>query len=61
MVGQNFFDMPIWNNEETCKQIIGMGRNNDYITGNLLNYEYINCNRFKQTNWIRKPWFEAKN
>ena len=41
MVGQNFFDMPIWNDEETCKQIIGMGRNNDYTTGNLLDYEYI--------------------
>ena len=34
--GQSFFDMPIKNEEETCEQIIEMGRNNDYTTGNLL-------------------------
>ena len=32
--------MPI-TNEEAYKQIIEMGRNNDYTTGNLLNYEYF--------------------
>ena len=32
--------MPI-KNEEAYKQIIEMGRNNDYTTGNLLNYEYF--------------------
>ena len=31
--------MAIKNEEETYKQIIEMGRNNDYTTGNLLNYE----------------------
>ena len=36
-----FFDMPIKNEEETCKQIIEMGRNNDYTTSNLLDYEYF--------------------
>ena len=39
--GKSFFDMAIKNEEETYKQIIEMGRNNDYTTGNLLNYEYF--------------------
>ena len=39
--GKNFFDMPIKNGEETYEQIIEMGRNNDYTTGNLLDYEYF--------------------
>ena len=33
--------MPIKNDEETCKQIIEMRGNNDYTTGNLLDYEYL--------------------
>ena len=36
-----FFDMPIKNDEETYEQIIEMGRNNDYTTGNLLDYDYF--------------------
>ena len=39
--GKSFFDMPIKNEEETYQQIIEMGRNNDYTTGNLLDYEYF--------------------
>ena len=39
--GKSFFDMPIKNIEETYEQIIEMGRNNDYTTDNLLNYEYF--------------------
>ena len=39
--GKSFFDMPIKNGEETYEQIIEMGRNNDYTTGNLLDYEYF--------------------
>ena len=39
--GKSFFDMPMKNGEETCKQIIQMGRNNDYATGNLMDYEYF--------------------
>ena len=37
---KSLFDMPI-KNEETYEQIIEMGRNNDYTTGNLLDYEYF--------------------
>ena len=39
--GKSFFDIPINNNEETYKQIIEMGRNNEYTTGNLLDFEYF--------------------
>ena len=39
--GKSFRDMPIKNAEETYKQIIKMGRNNNYMTGNLLDYEYF--------------------
>ena len=39
--GKGFFDMPIKNGEETYEQIIEMEKNNDYRTGNLLDYEYF--------------------
>ena len=39
--GKSFFDTPIKNDEETYEQIFKMGRNNDYKTGNLLDYEYF--------------------
>ena len=38
--GKSFFDIQK-NKEETCEQIIEMGRNNDCTTGNLLDYEYF--------------------
>ena len=39
--GKSFFGTPIKNDEETYKQIIEMGRNNDYMSGNFLDYEYF--------------------
>ena len=39
--GESFFDMPIKNKEETYEKSIERGRNNDYTTGNLLDYEYF--------------------
>ena len=39
--GKSFFDMPIKNGEETYEQIIVMGRNNGYATGNLLDCKYF--------------------
>ena len=33
--------MPIKNEKETYEQIVEMGRNNDYTTSNLLDYEYF--------------------
>ena len=37
---KSFFYMPIKNDGETYEQFIEMGRNNDYMTDNLLDYEY---------------------
>ena len=39
--GKKFFDMPVKNKEEAYKKIISIGKNNDYATGNLLDYEYF--------------------
>ena len=39
--GKSFFDIAIKNKKETYKAIDEMGRNNDYTTGNLLDYEYF--------------------
>ena len=39
--GKGFFDIPIKNKEEAYEAIIEMSRNNDYTTGNLLEYEYF--------------------
>ena len=36
-----FFEIPIKNKEEAYEQIIEMRKNNDYTTGNLLDYEYF--------------------
>ena len=38
--GKSFFDVPITNKEETYEKIIEMSKNNDYRTGNLLDYEF---------------------
>ena len=48
-----FFDLPIKTEEEAYEKIIDISRNNEYTTGNLLDYDcfkkilLINCNRFK--------------
>ena len=42
--GKSFFDVSIKNKEETYEKIIEMVRNNDYTTGNLLDYEYFSNN-----------------
>ena len=39
--GKPFFDIPVKNKEEPYEAIIEMSRNNDYTTGNLLDYEYF--------------------
>ena len=36
-----FFDLPIKNEEETYEKIIVISRNNEYTTGNLLDYDYF--------------------
>ena len=36
-----FFDLPIKNEEEAYEKIIGISRNNEHTTGNLLDYDYF--------------------
>ena len=39
--GKPFFEIPVKNKEEPYKAIIKMTKNNNYTTGNLLDYEYF--------------------
>ena len=43
-----FFEIPVKNKEEGYEQIIEMSKNNDYITGNLLDYKLIVIDLSKQ-------------
>ena len=42
---KSFFDLSVKNEEEAYEKIIGMSNNNDYMTGNLLDFAYYkeNC------------------
>ena len=42
--GKSFFGLPVKNEEETYKKIIEMSNNNDYTTGNLLDFGYFKEN-----------------
>ena len=42
--GKSFFDLPVKNEEETYKKIIDMSNNNEYTTGNLLDFAYFKEN-----------------
>ena len=42
--GKSFFDLPVKNEEEIYEKIMNMSNNNDYITGNLLDFAYIKEN-----------------
>ena len=39
--GKIFFDVPVKNKEKAYEKIIKISKNNDYTTGNLLDYEYF--------------------
>ena len=39
--GKPFFEVPVKNKEEAYEAIVEMSKNNDYATGNLLDYEYF--------------------
>ena len=39
--GKSFFDLPVKYEEETCEKTIDMSNNNDYTTGNLLDFAYF--------------------
>ena len=36
-----FFDVPVKNREKAYEKIMSINKNNDYTTGNLLDYEYF--------------------
>ena len=38
--GKSFFDVPV-KNKEAYEKIMSISKNNDYTTGNLLDYEYF--------------------
>ena len=38
---KSFFDVPVKDKEEAYEKIMGISKNNDYATGNLLDYEYL--------------------
>ena len=42
--GKNFFDLPVKNEEEAYEKNIEMSNNNDYMTGNLLDFAYYKEN-----------------
>ena len=39
--GKKVFDVPVKNKEEAYEKIMSISKNNDYTTGNLLDYEYF--------------------
>ena len=39
--GKIFFDVPVKYKEEAYEKIMSISKNNDYTTGNLLDYEYL--------------------
>ena len=42
--GRSFFDLPVKNEEEAYKKIIDISNNNNYTTGNLLDFAYYKEN-----------------
>ena len=42
--GKSFFDLPVKDEKEGHEKITEMSNNNDYTTGNLLNFGYLKEN-----------------
>ena len=42
--GKSFFDLPVKNEEKAYEKIIEISKNNDYTTGNLLDFAYFKEN-----------------
>ena len=38
---KSFFDLPVKNEEEAYEKVIEMSKNNDYTTGNLMDFAYF--------------------
>ena len=58
--GKSFFDFPIKNKEETYKKIIEISKDNDYTTGNLLDYDNFS-KHYKLTAIDLSKHIELKN
>ena len=39
--GKSFSNLPLKNKEEAYERIMSISKNKDYVTGNLLDYEYF--------------------
>ena len=52
--GKSFFDLPVKNKEKAYEKTIEMNRNNDYATGNLLNFPYFKNNERLISNDLSK-------
>ena len=39
--GKSFLDVPVKNKEKAYEKIMSIGKNNDYTSSNLLDYEYF--------------------
>ena len=48
--GECFFDFPVKNEEEAYKKVTDMSDNNDYTTGNLLDFACFKKKKIKQIN-----------
>ena len=49
---KNFFDLPVKNEEEAYEKIINISKNNDYTTGNLLDFAYFKRKLQANCNWF---------
>ena len=49
---KKFFDLPVKNEEEAYEKIINMSKNNDYTTGNLLDFAYFKRKLQANCNWF---------
>ena len=58
--GKSFFDVPIKNKEEIYAGNIEMSKNNNYKTGNLLDYEYFS-KRYKSIAIDLSKYIELEN
>ena len=53
--GKSFLNFPVKDEEEAYEKIMSVNRNNDYTTGNLLDFAYFKIKKKLQTNC---NWFE---
>ena len=58
--GKSFSDLPIKNKEDRYEKIIEMIKNNNYTTGNLLDYDYFS-KHYKLIAIALRKWIELEN